>query len=56
MIAGKYASRYPYQAKSMALYYLQQNRKIASNNSGDIATKAHKAHVKLLIDQALNTK
>ena len=52
VIGGKRAARYPYQARSMALYNLQQIQKIAKNGSGNTATKAHKAHLNLLIDKA----
>lgn len=45
---------YPYQARSMALYNLQQIRKIAVNGRGDLKTRAHKEHLKTLIDKALS--
>jgi len=53
MIGGKITERFPNAAKSMALYNLQKIRTIASNGSGNVQTKAHKAHLKLLIDKAL---
>ncbi|MFT5617864.1 MAG: hypothetical protein ACI85I_001090 [Arenicella sp.] len=53
MIGGKISARYPNQAKSMALYNLQQIKKIATNGRGDLATKAHKSHLALLIDKAM---
>ena len=56
MIVGKYSDRYPNTAKSMALYNLKQIRKIASNGRGDTLTKAHKEHLKLLIDKTLEAK
>ncbi len=40
----------------MALYNLQQIKKIASNGRGDLATKAHKSHLALLIDKAMEGK
>lgn len=56
MITGKYSNRYPNHGKSMALYNLKQIQKIASNGRGDMQTKAHKEHLKLLISKALDTK
>lgn len=53
MIIGKNSSRYSNVAKSMALYNLKQIRKIATNGRGDTLTKAHKAHLKLLVDKTL---
>lgn len=40
-------------ARSMALYNLQSIRKIASTARGDLATKAHRAHLMVMIDQAM---
>ena len=48
------SNRFPYQARSMALYNLQQIRKIASNGRGDLQTRAHKDHLKTIIDKALD--
>lgn len=42
-------------AKSMALYNLKAVKRIASNTSGNISTKAHRQHLALLIDQALDS-
>ncbi|MGB0524343.1 MAG: zinc-dependent metalloprotease [Flammeovirgaceae bacterium] len=46
-------NRFPYQARSMALYNLQQVRKIAANGRGDLQTRAHKDHLITLIDHAI---
>lgn len=56
MIGGKLSRFYPDQAKSMALYNLKKIEGIASNGRGDLQTKAHKEHLKLLISKALDTK
>ncbi|MCR9249934.1 MAG: zinc-dependent metalloprotease [bacterium] len=40
-------------AKSMALYNLNNIKKIANTSSRDISTKAHRQHLALLIDNAL---
>lgn len=56
MVVGKYNGRYPNLAKSMAVYNMKQIRKIATNGRGDTLTKAHKEHLKLLIDKTLAAK
>ncbi|MGB0524342.1 MAG: zinc-dependent metalloprotease [Flammeovirgaceae bacterium] len=56
MIIGKRNSRYSNLAKSMALYNMKQIRKIAANGRGNTLTKAHKEHLKLLIDKTLEAK
>ena len=56
MVGGERNRRYPNAAKSMALYNLQKIKGIASNGRGDLQTKAHKEHLKLLISKALDTK
>lgn len=53
-VGGKNSDRYPYQARSMALYSLRKIEDIAKSTSGNTATKAHRAHLKQLIDQTLN--
>lgn len=40
-------------AKSMALYNLNNIKKIANTSSRDVSTKAHRQHLALLIDNAL---
>ncbi|MGE5944203.1 MAG: zinc-dependent metalloprotease, partial [Flavobacteriales bacterium] len=52
IITGKQAERYSNNAKSMALYNLNAIRTMAAP-SGDIASKAHKQHLRTLIDNAL---
>ncbi|MFK7832629.1 MAG: zinc-dependent metalloprotease [Winogradskyella sp.] len=52
MLTGKQSSRYTNNAKSMALYNLKQIRAMAAP-SGNVSSKAHKQHLRTLIDNAL---
>ncbi|GAA3655590.1 zinc-dependent metalloprotease [Flavivirga jejuensis] len=52
MLTGKQSNRYTNHAKSMALYNLKNIKKMASN-TGNIASRAHKQHLRTLIDNAL---
>ncbi|MUU77336.1 zinc-dependent metalloprotease [Winogradskyella endarachnes] len=52
MLIGKQNSRYTNNAKSMALYNLKQIRSMAAP-SGNVSSKAHKQHLRMLIDNAL---
>ncbi|TBN00458.1 DUF5117 domain-containing protein [Hyunsoonleella flava] len=52
MITGKTSSRYAHNAKSMALYNLKRIRTMAAP-SGNIASRAHKEHLRTLIDNGL---
>ena len=52
MITGKQSSRYTNNAKSMALYNLKAVRTMAAP-SGNISSRAHKQHLRTLIDNAL---
>jgi hypothetical protein len=52
MLTGKQNTSYSNNAKSMALYNLKNIRTMASA-SGDIASIAHKQHLRTLIDNAL---
>ncbi|NRD21473.1 zinc-dependent metalloprotease [Winogradskyella eckloniae] len=52
MLTGKQSSRYTNTAKSMALYNLKQIRNMAAPN-GNVSSKAHKQHLRTLIDNAL---
>lgn len=52
ILTGTQKNSFTYKAKSMALYNLK-NIKSMANNSGDIPSKAHKQHLRLLIDNAL---
>lgn len=53
MVVGKTASTYISNAQSMAVYNLKEISKMASSGSGNVSTKAHKAHLKTLIANAL---
>ena len=52
MLTGKTSSRYTHNAKSMALYNLKRIRTMAAP-SGNIASRAHKEHLRTLIDKGL---
>jgi hypothetical protein len=52
MLTGRQNSRYTNNSKSMALYNLKRIRTMAAS-SGNISTKAHKQHLRTLIDNAL---
>ena len=47
-------SNYTNMAQSMALYNLKNIRRIAGSTAGDVATRAHRQHLALLIDKALD--
>ncbi|MCH2228823.1 MAG: zinc-dependent metalloprotease [Crocinitomicaceae bacterium] len=53
MVVGKTEERYNNIAQSHAIYFLKEIKKMASNSSGDISSKAHKTHIITLIDNAL---
>jgi hypothetical protein len=53
MISGKASSRFTVAAKSMAIYNLKNIKIWVSNGKGDLATKAHKNHLKILITNAM---
>ena len=53
MISGKANSRFTVAAKSMAIYNLKNIKIWVSNGKGDLATKAHKNHLKILITNAM---
>ena len=52
ILIGKQSSRYTNNAKSMALYNLKRIRTMAAP-SGNVSSKAHKQHLRTLIDNAL---
>jgi Met-zincin/Domain of unknown function (DUF5117) len=52
MLTGKQNGRYTNNAKSMALYNLKQIRNMAAV-TGNVSSKAHKQHLRTLIDNAL---
>ena len=53
IISGKSNNRYPIAAKSMAIYNLKNIKNWVSNGKGDIASKAHKNHLRTLITNAM---
>ncbi|WP_298497799.1 zinc-dependent metalloprotease [uncultured Algibacter sp.] len=52
MLTGKQSSRYTHNSKSMALYNLKAIRTMAAP-SGNISSRAHKQHLRTLIDNAI---
>ncbi len=52
MLTGKQSSKYPHNVKSMALYNLKEIRAMATI-SGNVSSRAHKQHLRTLIDNAL---
>ncbi|WP_299554366.1 zinc-dependent metalloprotease [Seonamhaeicola sp.] len=52
MLTGKQKDRFTYNSKSMALYNLKRIRTMAGP-SGNTASRAHKQHLRTLIDNAL---
>jgi len=53
VLTGKSSGRYTNATKSMALYNLKKISQMASNNSGNVSTKAHKSHLKTLINNTM---
>ena len=53
MISGKASNRFTVAAKSMAIYNLKNIKNWVSNGKGNLATKAHKNHLKILITNAM---
>ncbi len=53
MVNGKSSRRYTNASKAMALYNLKRIKTLVSNNTGNIATKAHKNQLKTLITNSL---
>ncbi|MEM6643089.1 MAG: zinc-dependent metalloprotease [Bacteroidota bacterium] len=45
---------YTHPVRSMALYNLKQIDKLASNNSGNTLSKAHKEHLKVIVEEVLD--
>ena len=52
MLTGKSKSRYPNMARSMALYNLKKINAMSAA-SGNVASRAHKQHLRTLIDNAV---
>jgi hypothetical protein len=53
IVSGPNSSRYNHLAKSAALYNLNYIKGKASNGTGNMASRGHKEHMKLLIDNTL---
>ena len=53
MLTGKQNARFTNNAKSMALYNLKNIRSMANPTLGNISSRAHKQHLRTLIDNAL---
>ena len=53
IVSGKASSRFTVASRSMAIYNLEKIKSWVSNNRGDVATKAHKNHLKTLITNAM---
>lgn len=53
LLIGKGKDGYNNTAQSHAIYFLKEIQKMVSSSTGDISTKAHKTHIKTLIDNAL---
>jgi hypothetical protein len=53
MVMGASSARFNHLSKSAALYNLNYIRSKAANANGNIASKAHKDHVKLLVENTL---
>ena len=53
MVTGRAANRFTVASRSMAIYNLKNIRTWVSNGTGNVATKAHKNHLKTLINNAM---
>lgn len=53
MVTGRSKNRFVPAAQSMAVYNLKRVRTWVGNGTGNISTRAHKAHLKTLIDNAM---
>jgi len=53
ILTGKSNGRYGNVSKSMVLYNIKNIKKMTANSNGNIITKAHKAHLSTLINNAL---
>jgi hypothetical protein len=53
MISGKTSSRFSNASKAMAVYNLKNIKTWVSNGTGNLATRAHKNHLKTLITNAM---
>jgi len=52
-LTGRNKARYTHAAKSMILYNLKSIQRMSSNSNGNVASKAHKSHLKTMVDNAL---
>ena len=53
ILIGKSKDKYNNTAQSHALYFLKEIQKLASSLTGDVSTKAHKVHLKTIVENAL---
>lgn len=53
MVTGRTASRFTVASQSMAIYNLKNIRTWVGNGTGNVSTKAHKNHLKTLINNAM---
>jgi hypothetical protein len=53
MVVGKAANRFSPTSQSMAIYNLKNIKTWVSNGTGNISTKAHKNHLKTLINNTM---
>ncbi len=53
ILNGNNSARYMHSTKSMVLYNLKNIRKMVTNTNGYTSSKAHKEHLRTLIDKAL---
>ncbi len=53
IVSGKSKTRYSNASVSMALYNLRAINRMVANNSGNTSTKAHKYHLKTLINNTM---
>ncbi len=53
MVSGKAKSSYTNAARSMALYNLRTINQMVSNSSGNTSSRAHKYHIKTLINNTM---
>ncbi len=53
MLTGRISGRYTNMAKSMAIYNLKNIRRMVASATGNTSSRAHKEHLKTLIDNAM---
>jgi hypothetical protein len=52
-VSGTKSNKYNHLAKSSALYNLNYIKRKATNTAGDLSSKAHKGHLRLVIENTL---